>query len=74
MNEYLASHNEEVVEVKFEEDSTKYKNELMTAYQGMVDPFGIEIIGEKFDYEQNPGDPTHPTKEVTISPYEAIWD
>ena len=46
----------------------------MAAYQGMNDPFSIEISGDKFDYEQNPADPTHPTKEVTISRYEPIWD
>jgi len=46
----------------------------MKAFRGMCDPYGIEFVGEKFDYEQNPADPTHPSKTLTISPFEQIWD
>ena len=46
----------------------------MKAFRGMSDPYAVEFVGEKFDYEQNPADPTHPSKTVTISPYEPIWD
>ena len=46
----------------------------MKAFRGMTDPYGVEFVGEKFDYEQNPADPTHPSKTLTISPFEQIWD
>ena len=62
LNDYLETQNEEVHEIEFEEDRTKYKQELMTAYKGMCDPFIIEIVGDVFEYEQNPADPSHPTK------------
>ena len=69
----MATNNEERIEVTFEEDITKYNLELIKAFRGMCDPFGTEFTGA-FEYEQNPADPTHPSKTVTISPHEPIWD
>lgn len=65
----MQTNNEERIEVVYEEDCTRYKDELIKAFKGMTDPFEIEFIGGKLDYEQNPADPTHPSKEVTISPH-----
>jgi len=74
LSKEMAENNEERIEVVYEEDCTRYKDELMKAFRGMCDPYGVEFVGETFDYEQNPADPTHPSKTVTISPYEPIWD
>lgn len=70
----MAEDNEERIEVVFEEDCCRYKDELLKAFKGMVDPYSVEFTGDQFDYEQNPADPTHPSKTLTISPYEPIWD
>jgi|TARA_B110000285_G_scaffold234033_1_gene309611 hypothetical protein len=74
LNTNLLIDNEERIEVVFEEDCTRYKEELMKAFRGMCDPYGIEFVGDKFDYEQNPADPTNPSKTLTISPFAPIWD
>jgi hypothetical protein len=39
----------------------------------MVDPFSSEIVGEKFDYEPNPSDPSNPQKTVEIAKFESSW-
>lgn len=58
----------------YDPNTVKYKDEVMKAYKMMMDPFNIEIGGDKFDYEQNPAEPTQPTKTVTITEYKPIWD
>ena len=70
----MAEDNEERIEIVYEEDCTRYKDELLKAFRGMCDPYNVEFTGDKFDYEQNPADPTHPSKTLTISPHEPIWD
>ena len=55
---------ENLVEVVFESDTIDYKVSLLNAYKGMIDPFSNEIVGEKFDYDPNPSDPSKPQKEV----------
>lgn len=74
LNIDLQTNNEERIEVVYQEDCTRYKDELIKAFRGMCDPFDREFVGDQFDYEQNPADPTHPSKTVTISPHEPIWD
>jgi hypothetical protein len=51
-----------------------FKEEILKVYRQMVDPFNIEIIGEKFDYENNPANPQQPQKNVEISKFENKWD
>jgi len=74
LNHDLAVNNEERIEIVYEEDCCKYKEELMKAFRGMVDPFAVEFVGDVFDYEQNPAEPTNPTKTLTINPFKPIWD
>ena len=74
LNHDLAVNNEERIEIVYEEDCCKYKEELMKAFRGMVDPFAVEFVGDVFDYEQNPAEPTKPTKTLTINPFKPIWD
>jgi hypothetical protein len=50
--------------VNFEPGTIKYKAEILKAYRSMIDPFNVEIGEGVFDYEQNPAEPTKPSKTV----------
>lgn len=50
-----------------------YKNEILSGFKSTMDPFNLEIGEEKFDYEQNPAEPTKPTKIATITKFEPIF-
>ena len=59
--------------MEFEAETIDYKKNLLDAFRGMVDPFSSEIVGEKFDYEPNPSDPSNPQKTVEIAKFESSW-
>ena len=50
LNEELFENTEELHEKVYDPNTIKYKTEILSAYREMVDPFGIEVLGD-FDYE-----------------------
>jgi len=37
-----------------------YKEQILQSFKEMEDPYAEEFVGERFDYEQNPSEPTNP--------------
>jgi len=58
--------------VKLDPNACDYKRHVIEIFRLMEDPFGTEIEGV-LDYEQNPSDPTHPQKTLTVSKFESTW-
>lgn len=56
----MKDNTEELEVVKFDANKMNYKQNLLKCFKEMEDPFEVEFIGDKFDYEQNPADPSHP--------------
>ena len=56
----MKANTEELEVVKFDANKMNYKQNLLKCFKEMEDPFEVEFIGDKFDYEQNPADPSHP--------------
>jgi len=56
----MKDNTEELEIVKFDANTMNYKQNILRAFKEMEDPFEVEFLGDKFDYEQNPADPTNP--------------
>ena len=41
---------EQPKEIELDPITNPYKQSLFTIFRGIQDPFGIEVIGDKFDY------------------------
>lgn len=74
LNIDLIENTEQKVHVVYDPNTIKYKDEMLKAYRMMIDPFNVEIGEGTFDYEQNPAEPTKPTKTITITKYEPKQD
>lgn len=71
----MIDNTEELIQVNFDpnKEVVNYKANLLQIYKEMTDPFGNEFVGEKFDYEKNPADPTNPQKDLELSPFKSSW-
>ena len=71
----MKDNTEELQQVSFDpnKEVVNYKANFLQIYKEMEDPFGIEFLGEKFDYEKNPADPSNPQKELEISTFKSSW-
>jgi len=71
----MKENTEELQQVEFNpnKEVVDYKGNLLQMYKEMNDPFNIEFVGERFDYEKNPADPTNPQQELEISPFKSSW-
>ena len=74
MNFELKTNTEKKEEIVYDPNTIKYKDEILKAYRLMIDPFNVEIGEGPFDYEQNPAEPSKPTKTLTITKYESSWN
>jgi len=54
-------------------ETVNYKQHLLSIFKNIEDPFGTEIVGDVFDYEQNPSEPSQPTKTVKLSKFMGGW-
>lgn len=75
LNQKMIDNTEELQQVTFNpnKEAVNYKANLLQMYKEMNDPFNIEFVGDKFDYEKNPADPSNPQKELEVSKFKATW-
>ena len=67
----MAELFEQPREIELDPIVNPYKRTMLAIFSGIQDPFEIEIVGNaagesgsKFDYEQNPAEPSQPQKEI----------
>ena len=73
LNFELAENTEQKVLIVYDPLTINYKKEILDGYKGSFDPFGKEIGASTFDYEQNPAEPTKPTKTVELSKFVPLF-
>jgi hypothetical protein len=67
LNQQMFENSEQKEIIEFDKETINYKEEILKAYRMMHDPFNTEISGA-MEYEQNPAEPSKPTKTVNITP------
>lgn len=72
LNHILITNTEQKIDIEYDPNTINYKHEILLGYQLTNDTFKCEI-GEGLDYEQNPAEPSEPTKTANIAPYDKIF-
>lgn len=74
-NERLEHNTELKEEINYDPATIKYKEEIIKAFRMVADPFNVEIGEGEFDFEQNPAEPSKPTKkEINIKPFDPLFE
>lgn len=73
LNEQLVANTEQKIDIEYDSATINYKKEILHGFRLTNDPYNLEIGAGEFDYEQNPAEPTKPTKKVVITNYEPIF-
>lgn len=73
LNHQLVANTEQKIDIEYDPATINYKKEILLGFRLTNDPFNLEIGEGEFDYEQNPAEPTMPTKTVVITKYDPIF-